>query len=198
MENVGVALIVTDRSKIFLINEEGNFELVQYEQINTITKENSAVRAFIFNRNNKNWVVYWHISGSGQIELPVNLDKVKLYKEIGEEIKLQENTENVTVPVGDRKYLKFDLPRTEVLDLFSKKYVKLHCLPEVLVRVRTSNDFFARRKNIKRAKEVMALKFDATKSFGFGIKGYFYALAHFVLFLLPSGIKTILYKKLRD
>lgn len=78
-----------------------------------------------------------------------------------------------------------------------KKDVKLHCLQEVLVRVRTSNDFFARRKNIQRAKEVMFLKFDATKSFGFGIKGYFYAVAHFVLFMLPSGVKRYFYKRLR-
>ena len=100
-----------------------------------------------------------------------------------------------TIPLYDTK--KFN----EDFDLWIRAFkmdVKLHCLQEVLVRVRTSNDFFARRKNIQRAKEVMKLKFDATKSFGFGFKGYFYTVAHFVLFLLPSGIKTILYKKLRD
>jgi len=89
----------------------------------------------------------------------------------------------------------------EDFDLWIRAFkadVKLHCLPEVLVKVRTSNDFFARRKNIQRAKEVMALKFDATKSFGFGFKGYLYAVAHFVLFLLPANIKTYLYKKMRD
>jgi hypothetical protein len=79
-----------------------------------------------------------------------------------------------------------------------KKDVKLHSLQEVLVRVRTSNDFFARRKNIKRAKEVMYLKFDATKSFGFGIRGYIYAVAHFLLFLSPSIVKRYLYKKMRN
>ncbi|HIP13596.1 MAG TPA: glycosyltransferase [Arcobacter sp.] len=79
-----------------------------------------------------------------------------------------------------------------------KDDVKLHCLQEVLVKVRTSNDFFARRKNIKRAKEVMFLKFDATRTFGFGIKGYLYAVAHFVLFLSPSTVKRYLYKKMRN
>lgn len=78
-----------------------------------------------------------------------------------------------------------------------KKDVKLHCLQEVLVMVRTNNAFFERRKNIKRAKEVMLLKIDATKTFGFGIKGYIYAVAHFVLFLSPSWIKKFLYKKMR-
>ena len=79
-----------------------------------------------------------------------------------------------------------------------KQDVKLHCLQEVLVKVRTSDDFFARRKNIARAKEVMLLKFNATKTFDFGIKGYFYAVAHFVLFLSPGWMKKILYKKMRN
>lgn len=89
----------------------------------------------------------------------------------------------------------------EDFDLWIRAFkhdVKLHCLQEVLVKVRTSNDFFARRKNVRRAKEVMFLKFDASKTFGFGIKGYLYAMAHFLLFLSPSSVKTFLYKKMRD
>lgn len=78
-----------------------------------------------------------------------------------------------------------------------KKDLQLHSLQEVLVEVRTSDDFFARRKNMDRAKEVMLLKFDATKTFGFGFKGYLYAVAHFVLFLSPSWIKRYLYRQLR-
>ncbi len=79
-----------------------------------------------------------------------------------------------------------------------KKDVQLYCLPEVLVKVRTSNAFFDRRKNIARAKEVMLLKFDATKTFSFGIRGYLYAVAHFVLFLSPGRLKRFLYKKMRN
>lgn len=79
-----------------------------------------------------------------------------------------------------------------------KKDIKLSCLQEVLVKVRTSNAFFARRKNIKRAIEVMSLKFDVTKTFGFGLQGYFYAVAHFMLFLSPSIIKRYLYKYMRN
>ena len=88
----------------------------------------------------------------------------------------------------------------EDLDLWFlafKRDVKLHVLPEVLVKVRTSNAFFARRKNIRRAIEVMSLKFEATRTFGFGVKGYFYAVAHFMLFMSPSWLKRYLYKKMR-
>ena len=78
-----------------------------------------------------------------------------------------------------------------------KKGLKLHNLQEVLVKVRTSNAFFNRRRNMHRAWEVMLLKFDTSRHFSFGIKGYVYAVAHFILFLSPSWLKQIIYKKLR-
>lgn len=78
-----------------------------------------------------------------------------------------------------------------------KKGLKLHNLQEVLVEVRTSNAFFNRRRNIKRAWEVMLLKFDASRHFSFGLKGYVYAIAHFFLFLSPSWLKQVIYKNLR-
>jgi len=43
----------------------------------------------------------------------------------------------------------------------------------------------------------MQLKLKATKILGFGIIGYIYAIAHFILFMLPGGVKKIIYKKLR-
>lgn len=70
-------------------------------------------------------------------------------------------------------------------------------IQDVLVRVRTNDAFFNRRKNIKRAKEVMLLKINATKTFSFGISGYIYAFAHFLLFMSPGFIKQIFYKHLR-
>jgi GT2 family glycosyltransferase len=70
-------------------------------------------------------------------------------------------------------------------------------IQEVLVKVRTSNDFFNRRKNIKRAIEVMQLKIDVTKTFSLGYLGYIYAIAHFLLFMSPGWVKSVIYKHLR-
>ena len=109
-----------DQEHTLLINEEGNFELVPYEQIPNIANGSKDVRAFIFERNNKTWVVYWHISGEGELELPVSSDKISLFEELGKEMPLQENTENITVPVGNRRYIQFNLSNKEVIDLFSK------------------------------------------------------------------------------
>ncbi len=105
-----------EQEHILLINETGKFELLPYRQL---TKENSKVRAFIFNRNNKTWVVYWHISGSGNIELSVNENKVKLYKELGKEIEIKTTSNGIILPVGNRQFLQFDLTEAEVVDLFS-------------------------------------------------------------------------------
>ena len=88
----------------------------------------------------------------------------------------------------------------EDLDLWIRALaqgVLFYNIQEVLVKVRTSDDFFSRRKNFKRAVEVMQLKIIATKVFSFGIKGYIYAFLHFILFMSPSWLKSTIYKNLR-
>lgn len=71
-------------------------------------------------------------------------------------------------------------------------------LGRVLVHVRTSEAFFERRRDFARAYEVMLLKFDATRAFDFGLLGYLYAVAHFMLFMAPAWLKRALYKNLRS
>jgi glycosyltransferase involved in cell wall biosynthesis len=70
-------------------------------------------------------------------------------------------------------------------------------LEEILVFVRTNNDFFSRRKNYRRALEVCSIKINFTKKFRLGLGGYFYAFAHFVLFMSPSFVKRFSYRHLR-
>ena len=113
-----------DQEHILLLNEEGSFELHPYKQISDIANGSNDVRAFIFNRNNETWVVYWHTSGEGSIELPVNAEKISLYEQPGKEIPLQGNNENITIPVGNRRYIQFSLSHEEVLDLFAHARIK--------------------------------------------------------------------------
>jgi hypothetical protein len=70
-------------------------------------------------------------------------------------------------------------------------------IDKALVYVRTNNAFYDRRRDFKRAYEVMVLKLYATKKFHFGVSGYFYAIAHFILFMMPGFIKRFIYKRLR-
>jgi hypothetical protein len=74
---------------------------------------------------------------------------------------------------------------------------KFYNLQEVLVMVRTNNAFFDRRRNIKRAIEVMQLKIKVTKYFDLGLSGYMFAIAHLILFMSPSFIKRLVYKNFR-
>jgi hypothetical protein len=56
---------------ILLLDEKGNFELQAYEQIHDVAGGKPAIRAFIFERQNKTYVVYWHVSSEGKIELNI-------------------------------------------------------------------------------------------------------------------------------
>jgi hypothetical protein len=102
-----------------LINEKGEFELIPYEQIKNVANGNKLVRAFIFERNKKIWVVYWHTSGEAKIELAVNSDQARIYKDLGKKIPVQTIGNKVILPAGNRRYIEFDLTRDEVLNLFA-------------------------------------------------------------------------------
>ena len=109
-----------NQEHILLINESGDFELCPYKQIMNVADGSKDVRAFIFERKNKIWVVYWHISGEGNLELPVNADKISLFKELGKEIPVHGNESDIIIPVGNRRYIQFNLSREKVIDLFSR------------------------------------------------------------------------------
>lgn len=82
------------------------------------------------------------------------------------------------------------------VDAFEKG-AHFHNLQKVLVQVRTNNAFYSRRRDNHRALEVMKIKFDASRRFNFGIKGYIYAVAHYLLFMAPGSIKQFIYKFFR-
>jgi hypothetical protein len=104
---------------ILLINEKGEFELQPYKQIKEIAgPDNKEVRAFIFERTSKTCVVYWHISGEGELSLPVNADKVRLFKDLGKRIPVKGSEKGIIVPVGDRMFLEINLPEEIVIKAF--------------------------------------------------------------------------------
>ncbi len=103
---------------ILLIDEKGEFELQPYEQIKNVAGGDKNVRAFIFERNNKTWVVYWHTSGNGKLELKTDANNVILYKSLGDEISFETDNGKVVVPLDNRRYIKFDLPHKKVIELF--------------------------------------------------------------------------------
>ena len=70
-------------------------------------------------------------------------------------------------------------------------------LPEVLVRVRVSEDFFKRRGGVDKAWSDLKDRILVIRTLGYNISSYFYAAALFWVNIAPSGIKRFLYKRLR-
>jgi hypothetical protein len=110
-----------DQEHILLINENGDYELVPYDQIRGAANDSEDLLAFIFEREDQRYVVYWHKSGSGSLELPLDAGDITLEKELGgEPISFSANGDQVTIPVGGRCYLRSGLPREELIKAFQK------------------------------------------------------------------------------
>lgn len=107
-----------EHEHILLVDEKGGFELCPYEQIKEAAKGNLALRAFIFERSGKNYVVYWHTSGEQQIKLNINSGKAHLSRELGKEIPVQEDGNSIILPAGERRFLQVDMPQEKVIEAF--------------------------------------------------------------------------------
>jgi hypothetical protein len=113
-----------DQEHILLINEKGEFELQPYKQIKEIAgTDNNELRAFIFKRADKTYVVYWHTSGEAELSIPVNANKVLLFKDLGKNIPVKESEKGVMVPAGDRRFLEINLPEELVLKAFKEAVI---------------------------------------------------------------------------
>ncbi len=109
-----------EQEHILLLNEQEEFELVPYDQIDNVANGSREVRAFIFERNNDLYVVYWHISGSGKLELPLSSGNVKLMEQLDREIPVHsDKADHITIPVSDRRYLVAkNIKRDELISAF--------------------------------------------------------------------------------
>lgn len=70
-------------------------------------------------------------------------------------------------------------------------------IPEVLVKVRVSSEFFSRRGGVKKAWSDFQDRILVIRTLGYNIFSYFYALALFIVNIAPSKIKQYLYQRLR-
>jgi hypothetical protein len=52
--------------------------------------------------------------------LPVDYENIKLFEELGKEIPVEKSDSGINLLVGNRKYAQFDLPREEVIEIFSQ------------------------------------------------------------------------------
>jgi len=110
-----------EQEHILLLNEQKEFELVPYDQIMDVANGSREVRAFVFERNSDLYVVYWHISDTKKLEIPLNSGNVSVLEGLGQEIPLDsdQNRNSVVVPVGKRRFVKTSgLTKNDILTAF--------------------------------------------------------------------------------
>jgi hypothetical protein len=97
----------THQEHHLLIDERGGFELVPYDQLHEVAGGNREIRAFAFERDGEDWVVYWHISGNKQLALALEPSDITLYRTIGQAEEVSSVAEGgIVIPAGDRRYIK--------------------------------------------------------------------------------------------
>ena len=83
------------------VNELGEYELHEIEML--VPEDASGLRAFLFERNGRRMIAYWHTFGEGDYTLPLGADGAML-----------------TLHAGDIRYLATDLPAEAVRKAFRR------------------------------------------------------------------------------
>jgi hypothetical protein len=103
-----VALQNLGQEHTLLIDETGALELVPYSQIEKVAGRDGPARAFIFTRKAKVYVVFWHTSGEGSMEIPLDAVKARLMPELGKPRTMPKVAGGIRVPLAGRMYLECD------------------------------------------------------------------------------------------
>lgn len=114
------ALKNLEQEHILLINEQQEYELAAYHEIPNAAGEDSNLSAFWFTRNGENYVVYWHNTGSGNLQLNTAADTISVTEQLWEApFPLQsDNGECCLLPAGKRRYVRSKLPVEKLIQLF--------------------------------------------------------------------------------
>lgn len=100
---------------VLLINEAGAYELVPYKQISCKCED---ICAFAFSRGKKNYVVFWHKTGKGQLKLPF-VGEYTLEAELGRRDSQADRVGNeVILPVAGRRYFSTEEPMEMLMEAF--------------------------------------------------------------------------------
>jgi hypothetical protein len=110
-----------EQEHILLLDEQGAFELVPYDQIPDVASGSREIRAFTFQREGEVYVVFWHISGSKNMELSLNPEDVTLQEGLGQEVPFRsdQNQGTITIPFDNRRFLNTGkLTKGELIEAF--------------------------------------------------------------------------------
>ena len=111
------------REHTLLINENGNFELAEWEELSGAFSGEKRVSAFIIDRGNARCVVIWDNIGKCSIRIPEM--KALSYKDelFGDEIVIESESDALILHVSSKRYLITDASVDEVKRAFEKATV---------------------------------------------------------------------------
>jgi len=110
-----------DQEHILLLNEKNEFELQPYDQIMHAANGSREVRAFLFNRNNDPYVVYWHISGNKKLLLSLPAKEISLMEDFhkGSRVAYSRQKGKIIIPVSNRRFIKIKgMEKNEIIQAF--------------------------------------------------------------------------------
>ena len=104
-----------------LVNEEGEYELVPYHQIET----GCRLRAFVFSRHGESWAVYWHTEGSGSLILPCTDALFEVRDELYQSpVAPMVEKEHFVLPLSNRRYIRTNLPMETLITMLQKGEIR--------------------------------------------------------------------------
>ncbi len=105
-----------------LMNEEREYELVPYRQIET---GSSSLRAFVFSRHGESWAVYWHADGEGSLVLSYTDALFEVRDELyTPPIALTVEKERFVLPLSNRRYIRTSLPMETLIAMLQKSELR--------------------------------------------------------------------------
>ena len=103
---------------------EGKYEIIPYKKVESVAGNSSSIRAFLFNRVGKAWVLLWHTQGEELLQIPVSKKDITLYEmQRGKKKRHEGSGNHTTISVGDCQYVVFDLPAEEEVRLLANSKV---------------------------------------------------------------------------
>jgi hypothetical protein len=109
---------------ILLKDKKGKYNMFPYWQITT--DEEKPVRGFVFRREGKTCIAYWHMNGSGELTLDIEKGKLALTDENGKKIPFRSTGAKSILPAAGRSFLEIDMPQEQAVQLFrsSIRFIK--------------------------------------------------------------------------
>lgn len=112
------ALQNTGQEHLLLLDGKEGYQLLPYSRIDSAAAGSPALRAFLYERNGKTGVVYWHPSGEGQLEIALEPGSLRLFEGEFREIQVEGAGKQVVLPLGGRRYLECTAPAEQVRRAF--------------------------------------------------------------------------------